>query len=339
MRTSIAEKHLQQLTWLIGFTTFLVVVSHTLRGCTLYLSNATKVSFAQLPLFYCKRFFRIWPAFFISLLVYLLFAPILSFFYPKIIGVWIEEQFLSDYSLFNVLSYLSLTFNFSDIQGIFNNAYWSLPVEFQYYLIFPVIIFSLRFGFIGPLFLAAILYVIPKLIPMSDPSSVVFLLAFSFCDGVLIGRLYESSRIRLSGFIGSFVIVILFCIVSAIRNSLIPLPDLLLLSSKSNWYGIFALMIILVLLLTQFQLPNKISSILQHYGTISYSTYFYHNIFVAISVLLLIKFKIYDANTRLFFTLFSTLMVATLSYKYIENPSTILGKNLFNRFISKKQKV
>lgn len=103
------KQYLDILTWLRAIAAFFVVVSHSLRtaevsyfpgdsevfflplnivdlgtfgvtlffalsGCTLYISNSDKIeSFKSLPSFYIKRFFRIWPIFFVSLLVYILF--------------------------------------------------------------------------------------------------------------------------------------------------------------------------------------------------------------------------------------------------------------------------
>ena len=78
---------------------------------------------------------------------------------------------------------------------------------------------------------------------------------------------------------------------------------------------------------------------LKHYGTISYSTYLYHNLFVAIAVLIIINFNIYDGLTRIAFTFsftfIATYVLAIFSFKYIEKPFIVIGRNLL---LDKKQK-
>ena len=109
MKQNKAVPHIQQLTWLRGVAALFVIISHVLRatevkyseadnistnfilsfldlgnfgvvlfftlsGTTLYLSNAKKIYGANLFFFYIKRFFRVWPAFFVSLILYIIFC-------------------------------------------------------------------------------------------------------------------------------------------------------------------------------------------------------------------------------------------------------------------------
>lgn len=357
-----------QLTWLRGIAAFLVVVSHSLRatevkynhqdqasqsslvsffdlgnfgvvlffalsGCTLYISNSTKVGLNQVFTFYIKRFFRIWPAFVVSLLFYMVFRLVFASYYGDPQGVWIEKQFLTEYSFSDVLSYFSLSFNITGPDEIFNNAYWSLPVEFQYYLIFPLIIFSIRYlGFMGPVLIGMFLYLFPKFSFYQFNDLSVFTLAYSFCGGVIIGYLYQRWDYRLNAKLGLILLVFLLIAVSAIKNSFITLPSTPIIATKSNWMILFALAAIFIMLFATFNINKKLESFLKHYGTISYSNYLYHNIFVGISVLIIINLNILDANLRLFGTLFFTLIssyiVATISFKYVELPSIRLGRYL-----------
>ena len=142
---------------------FGVMLFFTLSGCTLYLSNSNKISSGNLSTFYLKRLFRIWPAYIASLLLYLLFRPLFNLWYSDPTGHWIEKQFMASFNLSDFISYITLTSNLFGERGLFNNAYWSLPVEFQYYLLFPLAILLTRhLGTIGPIFLALLLYSIPK---------------------------------------------------------------------------------------------------------------------------------------------------------------------------------
>ncbi len=362
------KTYIEQLTWLRGIAAFFVIISHTIRatevqysstdqashlfivslfdlgsfgvvlffalsGCTLYISNVDKLAQKGITHFYIKRFFRIWPAFVISLIFYILFGLIFSYYYPNAQGHWVENQFLQAYSIYDILSYLSFTFNITGSQGLFNNAYWSLPVEFQYYLIFPFIIYSIkRIGIIGPIIIGAILFLIPRLNIIHFAHNLFFTLAFSFCGGVLIGYIYKHHHLKIAPSSGLFMLILLTIYVSCISNSYIQLPDIPLLSNIWVSYGVSAILAVLIVLYTKVDVHSRFEQFLKHYGTISYSTYLYHNIFVACSVLLIIHFSITEPLLRVIVTLSATLIAtyisASLSYQYIEKPFINIGRKL-----------
>ena len=365
------SSYIEQLTWLRGLAAFFVIVSHTSRatevtyspndevsssalmslfdlgsfgvvlffvlsGCTLYISNSDKVGSKGITTFYIKRFFRIWPVFVISIILYMAFRFVFSAWYAEPQGHWIERQFLLPYSIYDVFSYFTFTFNLTGPEGLFNNAYWSLPVEFQYYLIFPIIIASLKFGALGPISLSIALYFLPKFGLYHFDSNTVFQLAFSFCGGILVGYIYEKKSLHINTFLGLSLFFFLMCTASAIGQSYITLPDLPIISGIWNWYGGIAIVSVFIALTTRVNFHNKIELFLKHYGTISYSTYLYHNLFVAISVLIIINFEIYDKNLRLFitffFTLFASYLTASVSYKYIEKPSIAIGRSMIKKY-------
>lgn len=362
--------YLKQLTWLRGVAAFLVVVSHITRGievkytqddnasinsffslfdmgsfgvviflvlsgCTLYISNSKKIRLGAIGNFYIKRIFRIWPAFIISLFFYILTGFVFRALYVEPLGHWIEKQFIHDYSLLNLISYVTLTFNYFGPDGLYNNAYWSLPIEFQYYLIFPLIVISIKYFKIGgPIIIGLILYIFPSYSVVSFSNEAVFYLAFSFCGGVVAGYIYEMYRLELNTLFGISSIVLLGVAASFIANDIVRMPNLTFFSSKWNCYSIIAIVIVMLLLATNIKLPKWIDSLLLYLGQISYSTYLYHNIFVAFSVLILIKFKIYNSDLRLLITAVLTIVLtytaAGISYRYIESPSIIAGKKLNN---------
>ncbi len=364
-------KHIEQLTWLRGIAAFFVIVSHTLRavevkykpmdevgnnygmslldlgsfgvvlffalsGCTLYLSNSDKIDLRNIANFYTKRFFRIWPAFVVSLIIYIVFGFIFAKWYVDPQGHWIEKQFLYSYSISDVVSYVTLTSNIVGPGGLFNNAYWSLPVEFQYYMIFPLIVTTLEFaGVIGPISLGVAVYLLPKLGFFKFDTDTVFNLAFTFCGGVLVGHIYKRTQFRINSIVGIAALVMLIVLSIGISHSYISLPDMPIISGKWNWYGGIAIAAVYIAIVTKINIHNRIESFLKHYGTISYSTYLYHNLFVATAVLLTIHFDIHDADSRLwlvfFFTLIASYIAATISYTYVENPFISLGRKIINK--------
>lgn len=360
--------YIEQLTWLRGIAAFFVIVSHTFRatevkysetdepssffllslfdlghfgvvlffvlsGCTLYISNSHKFEDRYIHKFYINRIFRIWPAFVVSIIIYACFSPIFSSLYLQPHGHWIEKQFLSSYSIYDIFYYLTLTFNISGPDGLFNSAYWSLPVEFQYYVIFPFIVSSIRFvGLLGPVLIGLALFLIPMLGLITLDKDAVFTLGYSFCGGVLIGHFYLNSSFRINKIFGLISLATLFTLVSSISNSYVTLPDIPIISGKWYWYIGIGIASVFIVLFTKVNIHNKVESFLKHYGTISYSTYLYHNLFIAIAILFIIKFDIYDSNIRLFLTLIFTLITsyiaAFFSYKYIEKPSIAIGRKI-----------
>ena len=361
-------RYIDQLTWLRGIAAFFVIVSHTFRatevqytgqdqashflplnmldlgsfgvvlffvlsGATLYLSNAHKVQGIGVTGFYIKRVFRIWPAFAIALVCYMAFMPIFANYYVSPLGHWVEKQFLMSYSVSDVISYLTLTFNITGPRSLFNNAFWSLPVEFQYYLVFPLIVLSLRYlNVAGPFLFGIALYLLPRFGLVSFENDDVFLLALSFCGGVIIAYLYQATGFRLKGV--TALVLLGACILgaSAISQSFVRLPDLPMVSNKWNWYIGLGILAVFASLFTQARFHGAVERFLGHYGRISYSTYLFHNLFVGLSVLILIHSGITSGMGRLAFTFLFTVIgsfvVASASFKYVEAPFMRIGRQL-----------
>lgn len=368
------SSHLESLTWLRGIAALFVVISHTLRatevryhpldqiislnplavfdlgtfgvllfftlsGTTLYISNAKAGRRFYAGSFYIKRVFRIWPAYLVSVILYLMFSPLFAEIYPAPMGLWIEKQFLADVSLNQMLSYLSLSFNITGPSGLINNAYWSLPVEFQYYLIFPLILLAIRFiGLAAPLTFASILYFVFRFDWHFFYDSKVFMLAFTFCFGVAIGHLYSSKLItfRLNRYLGSAVLLLTLLLSSLISNRWVILPDFPVISNLWICIGLLASLSVLIVLYSDICIPPWLKSKLMHYGEISYSVYLYHNLLIAAAVSAMILFGVHNALARLGIVAFASVIltygVALLSFNYIEKVFINYGRILSEKF-------
>jgi peptidoglycan/LPS O-acetylase OafA/YrhL len=88
--------------------------------------------------FYMKRVLRVFPLYYLSLIVFLILLPSLGFYKPEM-QFYIDHQWWFWFYLENWL----LSFNFPPV-GNFLNHFWSLAVEEQFYLVWPFIILWLR---------------------------------------------------------------------------------------------------------------------------------------------------------------------------------------------------
>lgn len=358
--------HLPQLTWLRGIAALLVLFSHinraneqsysgelkqefwllnwldlgsfgvalffTLSGCTLYLSASKEgfTGFSSWTAFYLKRFFRIWPAFAIALLAYLLAGQLLHDALQPYKDGWLASQFLKPYTTTDLINYLLLIFNYTGPAGLFNNAFWSLPVEFQYYLVLPLLVVLLqRFGPLALFVMVALGHLLYKADFSAIDSSLVFRLFFTFCLGVYAGFLYQRIQLRLPASLALPVMLALTTFVYLFSEGVfagLPMP--------SEWvvYGFIAVCCVMIIVITELRIPDLLAKLLSFYGDVSYSLYLLHNLIIALVVVVFIEYADWLVPYKLLYLTLTTTIGATLlawlSYKFIELPSIRTGKIL-----------
>jgi len=365
--------NLVQLTWLRGLAAFWVICSHvnraaevaytpqdtasnsvilsilnlgtlgvalffTLSGVTLLVSNQGISTESPLR-FYIKRFFRIWPAYFIALLVYIAAGFLFREWYIGDPGLWVAEQFMKEYSGADVVLYSFLAFNFSGPDGLFNNAFWSLPVEFQYYLIFPILILLLNyFGIAGPLVFGALIYIAYRSGLLDLHSNLVFIFAFTFCSGISIGALYQKLNFRFSLLFFSIASTFIIALNVLLVNEIVPIEAFVFIPSEWVFFGVSAVALVALATFTEIRLPSTLQKFMVHYGDISYSTYLYHNLVIGFLVLGIPFWGIYDPTARLLYLFLPTLLItyflSFLSYRFIELPFMKLGRIVSQKNLS-----
>ncbi len=338
-----------QLLELLDLGNFGVLLFFVISGTTLFINNKNLNSRSEVYVFFVKRFFRIWPAFFVSMIVFLLFVPVFEHFYldqPR--DLWIEIHANSSYSIADVILYLGLVFNITGPPELFNIVYWSLPIEFQYYILFPLIILSIRWmSYFGPILIGGICYLGFSLdLGRYIENEWTLLFAYTFCGGVLIGYLHDKFRhmVRFSPLLSIGLIAPVLVTLSLIEGGFVQIPELLkpvpIINEVLNWQGFSAIFMVLVVLFTKFDNGRQNRAgwgyrVLMRYGEVSYSIYLYHMLFAAIAVLIIINAGITTALAKVLFTLIFTILgsflLANCSYQWIELKGVNYGKKLVRK--------
>src|SRR5258706_11064371 len=125
------------LEWL-DFGTFGVMLFFVVSGFTIQLNyGATMQGAASVARFVVRRFFRIYPAYIVSLLAYLALDAVIA----GTVGLAATSSWIGKFgqpvTASILLEYLTLLYDWTGHWFYINNVYWSLPIEFQFYLLFP----------------------------------------------------------------------------------------------------------------------------------------------------------------------------------------------------------
>ena len=110
-----------------GVTLFFV-----LSGFLLFLPYTQALLFEkdwpQSKIYYIRRILRIFPGYFFSLFILVMFS---------------KPYFIQPHNWSQLVPFLTFTMGYYNSSGLINGPYWTLAVEFQYYLILPLIAFGI----------------------------------------------------------------------------------------------------------------------------------------------------------------------------------------------------
>ncbi len=110
-----------------GVTLFFV-----LSGFLLFLPYTQALLFGKdwppAKIYYIRRILRIFPGYFFSLFILVMFT---------------QPYFIQPHNWIQLVPFLTFTMGFYNSSGLINGPYWTLAIEFQYYLILPLIAFGI----------------------------------------------------------------------------------------------------------------------------------------------------------------------------------------------------
>lgn len=262
--------------------------------------------------FYARRFWRIYPPFVLVLIFFVCFK--------------------SGTDWDNLIAHLTLTYNFTD-DYIFqiNPSFWSLALEFQLYLIYPIYLSIYRkFGNVRSLIAIAsvslVLIILGIVLDIKSHSYdfSVFKFWIIWVLGAFLAHKYfhEERLVRLKGF-GVFVI---FLFVYILLHINIPFIGYFYF----YYFSIAYLILMDWYLNTSFELNSRLAMMLSKLGVVSYSFYLIHQPFI---------YEILELMNSGFYSFLYTIpilglfyfCVSRFLYEYVEIPSIKFGEYLRTR--------
>ena len=262
---------------------FAVTLFFVVSGTSLSLSAFSKSGGFNARSFFIRRFFRLYPLYVLVILIGFCLRPL----YTTYVGwgiasfqTWLGfEQFGRPATATVWLTHLTLTFNLFQVPANFDSAIWTLPVEVQFYLLFPIMLFLLQLGRRrGLLLFALFLGVIHVLSFVDSPSFMALLRAWEFGGGVLIGMywrqiaaLMRRPRVRLLAIVAALILFE----VSRVPMTLPLIPD--------NLLEVFFCFLVVALALSfaNWQPQGRPGQLLVNIGNWSYSLYLIHALVIA----------------------------------------------------------
>ncbi len=318
----------------IGVTLFFVLSGFLIT----YLLLAEKEKYGRISVkaFYMRRVLRIWPLYYLIVILALFVLPNISLFHIPVLTGQVHDNFVAKAILF-----LTILPNVASVvfpQVPYAGQLWSIGVEEQFYLLWPVLMnYTQKYVKI-----------------MSITIIVIVLLSSGFLGDLMVSighnrqwhseAWFESARIvtaffrdlRIScmaiGGLGAYILYFnkteMLEIVFAKRPQIVALAlsvVMVLRGTKvsQEFYAVFFIIIILNLAANPKRLVSLENPVLHYLGKISYGLYMYHNIAIILAIRLLQYFigdiKGVFAGIALYMTvLVFTVILASVSYQTLE---------------------
>jgi peptidoglycan/LPS O-acetylase OafA/YrhL len=304
----------------------------------LLLAERDKTGTIGLKAFYMRRILRIWPLYFIILILGFFILPNFDLFY-----IPLQSESLSTHFWPNLLLYIFILPNLAlalylPVPNI--GQAWSIGVEEQFYIIWPLL-FKLRKNILSTIIYAFLFFVLIKILFLF----VDFGLLSSSSEDV-IKKFLAATKVECMA-LGALAAYILFYkkttilkiiyLDSVFYSSLASIPILIyctpaLLQDAQHLVLSISFLIIILNLSTnkkhsQF-LENKFFSFL---GKISYGIYMYHfvicTVVIKCFIMLNIEYNTLSQALIYFFIISLTVLISWLSYEYLEKGFLRLKSN------------
>lgn len=260
--------------------------------------------------FIWRRFRRIYPAFFVSVIVCFFYAPVA------------KSNLINEGSLEDVVLHLTLLSSFFvDSRGAINNVLWSIVVECHFYLVYALLwrhfcsrrSFRWLMGF--ALAVSAFTYAASFLLHEAGPERVMIQSSFlaswwTWCLGAWIANRISAGLPRWEP--SSWVLLWVVCFGGSLLIGFLPQPfGLQARRFLMPWLHAGWILAFLVLARTW-----DVPLLLRELGAQSYSTYLFHGLAIAVAV------ELFAGRPLgfMFFAVLVTLILSRLAYIMFERP-------------------
>jgi peptidoglycan/LPS O-acetylase OafA/YrhL len=284
--------------------------------------------------FMLRRVFRIFPAFLVSLFLIITVVHGIFRYQPAIHYGWMD-----------IVGYASMLFNLFPNLPPINPVYWTLPIEFQLYVLYLLVLrfrnrLTLRSMLLWTLILEGSMHVLSFWLRwrydviLND--TVIFLSPLAFWFDWMMGayvaeRLYKGMpllpRWLLPTFTGLMVLAMVW----------LPAANFRYLIG-----AVFAALIIERFVQAEFR--SRIARIFAWFGKISYSLYLWHLPILSIAVTIVLRNRVIEnepinkLGVLVLVLVIVVIPVSYLSYRYVELPGIAWGKKAASRYLAGKGK-
>ncbi len=282
--------------------------------------TTNKISVRQ---FYMRRILRIWPLYFLVIVLALFVLPNFSFFTLPGFG----KEVVLDNLTIKIILYLTFFANMVlSFFGIipYASQTWSIGTEEQFYLIWPIIIKYIKRNRILLMILVVIVYVAINLILNSRYSNFLpykkvfteFWTGFSI-DCMAIGGFFAVLSFQGSKFLKLFLNKYLFYVILTATIILIIIGFHFPLFHDEIYAVMFGIIILNFATNRQIKLSLE-NKVFNYLGKISYGLYMFHPIAVVVTIKIGMQLGIVSNYYFYPVSVLLTILISGVSYKYFE---------------------
>ncbi|MFH0864575.1 MAG: acyltransferase [Bacteroidota bacterium] len=311
-----------------------------------YLLSAEKKNTGQINLkkFFLRRSFRIWPLYFLILIIIFL----LPFGFKEQAGLHITGGYNPDwkYSFSFLENYVML---YKDCYPITTplSIFWSLCIEEHFYIVWMLLVFFIPFKKIHYFLITAI--VLSWVARYAEPcvfqdtlirSNDLFTNADFFASGGILGYLVARNYESISGLSSKIVppvkysLILFIILILIFHEYVLPGTQNIFYIINPTLIAILFAMLIFILIPQDSKIRIGKKNILSYLGRISYGLYVYHLIFIHITFQYFINHKIIldDWGTLSLYILITfggTVLLSMISFHFFEKPFLQLREKIF----------
>jgi peptidoglycan/LPS O-acetylase OafA/YrhL len=288
----------------------------------LLLQERDKTNDIHIPKFYLRRVFRIWPLYYLIVILGLFVLPHIPILNVPGLTENVQQSFGSKLSFFAVIL-PNVAIALGDVPYLAQT--WSIGIEEQFYIGWPWFVKYAKNKFLLSAILLLILFYAIRFVGVTVvPDSWVYVKAFLTSlrmTCLIIGGLTAyCARFYMQHKAFEVIFNVYFQVVLWLILVLMIATSFYVYGLNQEIYSVFFALIIVNLALNPKTIVNIENRIFDYLGQISYGLYMYHVIAVVLSVRLAMAFFNNSAIAITIFSLIGTVGTASLSYYLFEKP-------------------